>query len=69
MTTPPTPNISIIPSGQSAPSVVVKAAATPNPVAAKTVNLSVLGTDDGGESALTYTWSATDMPTATVPWA
>ena len=41
------------------PTVATAAAASPNPVTASTSNLSVLGADDGGEAALTYTWSAT----------
>jgi Bacterial Ig domain len=41
----------------SPPTVVTAAAATPNPVTATTTALSVLGGDDGGEAALTYTWS------------
>jgi hypothetical protein len=43
----------------SGPSVATAATATPNPVTATTTALSVLGADDGGEAALTYTWSAT----------
>ena len=33
------------------------AKATPNPVVGNTTTLSVLGADDGGESALIYTWA------------
>ena len=40
------------------PTVAQPAAANPNPVAGTTTNLSVLGADDGGESALTYTWES-----------
>ena len=46
----------------TAPTVVVSAAATANPVTGSTTSLSVLGDDDGGESALTYTWSTTGTP-------
>ncbi len=42
-----------------APTVATPAAATPNPVTATTTALSVLGAYPGGESTLTYTWSAT----------
>jgi uncharacterized repeat protein (TIGR01451 family) len=40
------------------PTVAVPAAADPNPVSGSATTLSVLCTDDGGEAALTYTWSA-----------
>ena len=53
----------------SAPTVVNAAAATPNPVTGTTVSLSVLGDDDGGESNLTYTWSTTGTPPATVTFS
>lgn len=42
-----------------APLVVTDATAAPNPVSASSSSLSVLGSDDQGEPALTYTWSAT----------
>lgn len=61
MTTPPTPNIAVLASGKSAPTFTTKAAASVNPVTGKTVGLSVLGADDGGESGLSYTWSVTNM--------
>lgn len=42
------------------PTVVTAAAATPSPVVGGTSTaLTVLGDDDGGEAALTYTWAAT----------
>ena len=45
------------------PTVVTPAAATPNPVIdANSTALSVLGSDDVGESNLTYTWSLTTGP-------
>ncbi|MCC6125341.1 MAG: cadherin domain-containing protein, partial [Pirellulales bacterium] len=44
------------------PTVVTPAAAAPNPAAGTTTVLSVLGADDGGEANLTYTWSATSIP-------
>ena len=43
----------------AAPTVATAVSANPNPVLATTTTLSVLGADDGGEAALTYTWSAT----------
>ncbi|MBN2575862.1 MAG: hypothetical protein JXP73_14945, partial [Deltaproteobacteria bacterium] len=49
-----------------APTLVTPAAATPNPVAGATVALSVLGTDDGGEPNLTYSWATTGAPPAAV---
>lgn len=42
----------------TAPAVVTAAAASPALVAGTTTALTVLGTDDGGEAALTYSWSA-----------
>ncbi|MBX7207506.1 MAG: S8 family serine peptidase [Verrucomicrobiaceae bacterium] len=41
-----------------APAIATAAAATPSPFAGTSTQLSVLGSDDGGESGLTYTWSA-----------
>src|SRR5207253_4874951 len=49
--------------GNSAPTVAVGAAASPNPVTTgTTTDLTVLGADDGGESHLTYTWAVTAGP-------
>ena len=48
------------------PSIAAAAAAVPNPVAGTTTSLSVLGNDDGGEGNLTYTWTTTGTPPATV---
>ena len=48
--------------GNQPPTVATAANASPNPVTGTTTNLSVLGADDGGESNLTYTWSATFVP-------
>src|SRR5205814_9795975 len=45
--------------GNQPPTVATPATATPNPTSGTTTALSVLGGDDGGESALTYTWAAT----------
>jgi hypothetical protein len=47
----------------AAPTVAVAAAASPSTVTGTTTALSVLGADDGGESNLIYTWSATTKPT------
>lgn len=44
------------------PTVVTPAAATPNPVTGKSVNLSVLGGDNDTEPYLLYTWSTTSAP-------
>ena len=45
------------------PMVATAAAANPAPVTATTTALTVLGADDGGEPALTYTWAATGPAT------
>lgn len=42
----------------TAPTVATAAAAAKSPVTELSVGLSVLGADDDGEAALTYTWSA-----------
>ncbi len=42
----------------TAPSVATAAAATPSPVTGASTQLSVLGSDDAGDAALTYTWSS-----------
>ncbi len=46
----------------TAPFVVTVAAASPNPVYEATADLSILGTDDGGEAGLTYTWHVAHKP-------
>jgi hypothetical protein len=48
----------------AAPTVATAAAAAPNPVTGSTTALSVLGADDGGEAALTYTWAMVTGPLA-----
>jgi hypothetical protein len=48
------------------PTVATAASASPSIVTGTTTTLSVLGADDGGESNLTYTWSTTGTPPATV---
>jgi hypothetical protein len=45
-------------SSNHAPTVAVPASASPTAVTGTSVNLSVLGADDGGESNLSYTWTA-----------
>ncbi len=45
--------------------VVSAASATPSPVTGKTANVSATATDNGGEPALLYTWSATGPATVT----
>ncbi|OAI48663.1 hypothetical protein AYO44_06785 [Planctomycetaceae bacterium SCGC AG-212-F19] len=53
----------------TAPTVATAASASPSPVTAKTTNLSVLGADNGGEAALTYTWATTGTPPAAVTFS
>jgi PKD domain-containing protein len=54
-------------SANQPPTVASAAAASPGSVAATTTNLSVLGADDGGEANLTYTWTATSVPSGAMP--
>jgi hypothetical protein len=49
----------------AAPTVATAAAASPAAVTSTTTNVSVRGADDGGESSLTYSWSATGPATVT----
>ena len=51
------------------PTVVAAAAANPSPAPGATVNLSVLGADNGGEANLTYTWATTGTPPAAVAFS
>ena len=51
------------------PTVATAAAASPNPAPGATTALSVLGADDAGEAALTYTWSTTGSPPAPVTFS
>jgi hypothetical protein len=55
--------------GNAAPTVATPAAASPSPVIAKTTTLSALGADDGGEAALTYTWTVLGSPPAPVTFS
>ena len=45
------------------------AAASPKPAPGTTTALSVLGADDAGEAALTYTWATTGTPPAAVTFS
>jgi hypothetical protein len=51
--------LSLAVAANNTPTVATAASASPNPVVGKTANVSVLGADDGGESGLVYSWSAT----------
>ena len=51
------------------PTVATPAAASPGLVTGTTTALSVLGNDDAGASALTYTWSTTGTPPAAVSFS
>ncbi len=53
----------------TAPTIATAASSNPNPVAGTTAALSVVGTDDGGESNLTYTWATTGTPPAAVAFS
>ena len=46
----------------AAPTVATPAAASVDPLTGKTATLSARGSDDGGESNLTYTWSVLAVP-------
>ncbi len=59
-------NVSIT-SANTAPTVATPASASP--ITSTTFNLSVLGTDDGGEGNLKYTWAATGTPPAPVSFS
>ncbi len=48
--------------GDTAPTVIIPATATPNPVTGTTTVLAVVAADLGGLGTLTYTWSATSEP-------
>jgi hypothetical protein len=53
--------------GNQPPTVATPASASPSTVAGTTTALSVLGSDDGGEGNLTYTWVATTLPSGATP--
>ena len=50
----------------AAPTVSISAHANPSAVTAVSTDLTVLGTDDGGEANLTYTWTTIGTPPAAV---
>ncbi len=56
-------------STNSAPAVAAAAAAASSPVTGTTTALSVLGSDDAGETSLTYTWATTGAPPAGVTFS
>jgi hypothetical protein len=58
MSTPATPNIQPLNFGSNAaPTIATPATPSSGSVNGMSVNLSVLGADDGGEAGLTYTWT------------
>ncbi len=57
-------------SGNIAPTIATAASASPNLVTTgTTTTLTVVGADDGGEPALTYTWATTGTPPASVAFS
>jgi hypothetical protein len=64
-----TASVTVTAAANAPPTVATPAVASPNPVAGTTTTLSVLGADDGGEAALTYTWAATGTPPAPVAFS
>jgi hypothetical protein len=63
------PQLQVTFTPDSPPTVAVPAAASPSTVSGKTTQLSVLGADDAGEAALTYTWAAVGSPAAAVAFS
>ena len=57
----PAPAPAPVPVNQ-APTVASQAAAASSIVTGASTELMVMGADDGGQAALTYTWSATTLP-------
>jgi beta-galactosidase len=55
--------------GNQPPTVASAASANPNPTTGASAALSVLGADDGGQAALTYTWATTGNPPAAVSFS
>lgn len=69
-TSDPSPPVTVrVASADATPTVATAASATPRPVTGSTTALSVLGADDGGEAALTYTWSVSGTPPAAVAFS
>src|SRR5439155_14480520 len=57
------------PPADQPPAAATPAGATPNPVPGTTVNLRLLGADDGGASNLIYTWALEGTPPAAVTFS
>lgn len=55
--------------GSAPPTVATTATASPSTVTGTTTDLSVLGADDGGAAALSYTWATTGSPPGAVSFA
>jgi hypothetical protein len=53
----------------AAPTVATAASAMPSPATGTTTTLSVMGADDSGESNLTYLWTVTGTPPASVTFS
>jgi hypothetical protein len=66
---PPHLVVTIGAGSNAAPTVATPASASPSPVTGSTTALAVLGADDQGEGALTYTWSTTGTPPAPVTFS
>lgn len=57
-------SVNVVGSNNAAPTTVTPATAATPTVTGTSTTLSVLGTDDAGEAALTYTWSTLSKPSA-----
>ncbi|HEX6243375.1 MAG TPA: DUF4038 domain-containing protein, partial [Polyangiales bacterium] len=55
--------------GNAAPAFSAPAASSANPVTSTSSTLSALASDDGGEAALSYSWSVTGTPPAPVAFS
>jgi PKD repeat protein len=62
-------SVTVTAPANQAPTVATAAKAAPSPATGATTVLSVLGTDDGGEANLTYTWATTGTPPAAVAFS
>jgi hypothetical protein len=62
-------SVTVTAPANQAPTVATAAKAVPSPATGATTVLSVLGTDDGGEANLTYTWATTGTPPAAVSFS
>ena len=63
------PELRFLVADETAPTIEVPASASPAVVRSTTTQLSVRGADDGGEAALTYTWSTVGTPPAPVSFS